>query len=254
MVYAYHKEKTPGTAHPLAMGCILKDNKPDICKLSPIGLLRGMKTGILSSCHIKPDELNELRKCWGAAIANRIVKGESRKERHFVDFEPLGNDHFYVIWYQPMDCEYSEDVKAIQSLMVDDIHFAISDKPEKNKWALVWLITDTSKPDGRARPHWLYIHEIFEDGVIDEGYEYPKCAIQRKDLEVPPPPFDLTGDVVAAFKAALREESIAKYLIQDRKDVFSLAYSQKGVLPLVAKMKEYMANKANSADAKNRRG
>lgn len=56
MVYAYHKEKTPGTAHPLAMGCILKDNKPDICKLSPIGLLRGMKTGILSFCHIKPDE------------------------------------------------------------------------------------------------------------------------------------------------------------------------------------------------------
>lgn len=202
----------------------------------------------------KKKRLSELEKSWGAAIANRIVKGESRKERHFVDFEPLVNDHFYVLWYQPTDCEYSEDVKAIQSLMVDDIHFAISDKPEKNKWALMWRITDTSKPHGRARPHWLYIHEIFEDGVIDEGYEYPQCAIQRKDLEVPPPPFDLTGDVVTAFKAAVREESIAKYLIQDREDVFSLAYSQKGVLPLIGKMKEYMANKANSADAKNRRG
>lgn len=201
----------------------------------------------------KKIRLNELEKCWGAAIANRIVKGESRKERQFLDFEPLGNDHFYVLCYQPTDCEYSEDVKTIQSLMVDDIHFAISDEPMKNKWALVWRITDTSKPDGRARPHWLYIHEIFENGVIDEGYEYPKCAIQRKDLEVPPPPFDLTGDVVAAFKVAVREESIAKYLIQDMKDVFSLAYSQKGLLPLITKMKEYMANKGNSAGAKNRR-
>ena len=57
MVYAYHQQKTPKNAHPLAMGCILKDYKPDICKLSPIGLLRGMETGKLSFCHVKPNEV-----------------------------------------------------------------------------------------------------------------------------------------------------------------------------------------------------
>ena len=57
MVYACHQEKTPNTAHPLAMGCILKDYKPDICKFSPIGLLRGMDTGILSYCHVQPHEV-----------------------------------------------------------------------------------------------------------------------------------------------------------------------------------------------------
>ena len=56
MVYAFHQEKTPDTAHPLAMGCILKDYKPDICKFSPIGFLRGMETGRVSFCHIKPYE------------------------------------------------------------------------------------------------------------------------------------------------------------------------------------------------------
>lgn len=202
----------------------------------------------------KKERIKELEKTWGAAIANRIVKGENRKGCQFVEFEPLGNDHFYVLWYQPVDCEYSDDVKAIQSLMVDDIHFARSDKPEKNKWALVWRITDASKPHGRSKPHWMYIHEVFEDGVIDKGYQYPKCAIQRKDLEVPSPPFELTGDVVAAFKATVQEASVAKYLIQDIEKIFSLAYSKKGVPLLISKMKGYMANKANSADAKKRRG
>ncbi|KPA19764.1 hypothetical protein MHK_000040 [Candidatus Magnetomorum sp. HK-1] len=56
MVYAYHKQKKPNTVHPLAMGCILMDHKPDICKLSPIGLLRGMETGMLSFCYVKPNE------------------------------------------------------------------------------------------------------------------------------------------------------------------------------------------------------
>lgn len=56
MVYAFHQEKTPSTAHPLAMGCILKDHKPDICKFAPIGLLRGMETGRLSFCHVKPNK------------------------------------------------------------------------------------------------------------------------------------------------------------------------------------------------------
>ncbi len=57
MVYDYHKEKIPNTAHPLAMGCILKDHKPDICKFSPIGPMRSMETGRLSYCHVQPYEV-----------------------------------------------------------------------------------------------------------------------------------------------------------------------------------------------------
>ncbi len=187
----------------------------------------------------KKTRLKELEKIWGAAIANRIIRSENRNMRSFSDFEPLGKDHFYVLWFQPVACEYSDDVKAIQSLMVGDIHFASADKVEKNKWALVWRITNSSTPHRTAKPHWLYIHEVFENGIIDEEYEYPKCAIQRKDLEVPSPPFEITSDVAEAFKKAIQEEEIAKYLIQDCRDVFSLAYSLKGMPLLIGKMKEY---------------
>ena len=191
---------------------------------------------------------------WGAAIANQIVRSGKRNTQSFSDFEPLGEDHFYVIWFQPTDCEYSDDVKAVQSLMVDDIHFASADKVEKNKWVLVWRITGSDAPHRTAKPYWLFIHEVFENGIIDEGYEYPKCAIQRRDLEVPPPPFAITSDIAASFKKAIQEKEIAKHLIQSSRDVFSLSYSLKGMPLLISKMKEYMPKKANAADGKRRRG
>jgi hypothetical protein len=127
--------------------------------------------------------------------------------------------------------------------MVDDIHFASSDKVEKNKWALVWRITDSSKPHKTAKPHWLYIHEIFENGVIDEGYEYPKCAIQRKDLDIPTYPFEITDIVSVAFKNEIQKKDVAKYLIQHNRDVFSLGHSLKGLGLLISKMKENLANR-----------
>ncbi len=204
----------------------------------------------------KRARLKELEMSWGAAIANRIVRSENRNMRSLLDFEPLAEDHFYVLWFRPIECEYSDDVKAIQSIMVGDIHFASTDKVEKNKWALVWRITSSSTPHKTAKPHWLYIHEVFENGIIDEQYSYPKCAIQRKDLEVPSPPFEITSDVAEAFKKAIQEKEIARYLIQedDMDSIFSLADSLKGMPPLISKMKEYMANKANAADARRRRG
>ena len=69
-----------------------------------------------------------------------------------------------------------------------------------------------------------------------------------------PPPFEITGEVANAFKKSVQERDIAKHLIQDERDVFNLAYSLKGIPSLISKMKEYMANIANAADAKKRRG
>lgn len=202
----------------------------------------------------KKTRLKELEKIWGAAISNRVVRNLNTSTWSIADFEPLGEDHFYVLWYQPMECEYSDDVTAVESLIQDDIHFARADKVERNKWALVWRITDSSTPHKTVKPSWLYIHDVFEDGVTDKGYEYPKCAIQRKDLDIPAPPFEITDDVSKAFKMAIQEEDIAKFFVQEDREVFSLAYSFKGMPLLMARMKKYVANKENAADAKKRRG
>ena len=202
----------------------------------------------------KKERIKELERIWDASIANGTIKRKQKIKRSFSDFELLGNDHLYVLWFQPVDCEYSEDVKTIKSFMTDDIHFSKNDKVKKNKWALVWRITDSNKPHASAKPYWLYIHEIIENGVVDKGYEYPKCAIQRNDMKVPSPPFDLTPEIVSVFKLAIQENEIAEYLIQKGQDVFSLSHSQIGIPLLLDKMRKIMANKPNVADAKNRRG
>ena len=202
----------------------------------------------------KKKQIKELERTWNTAIANRVIPKKHQKPNHFEDFEFLTEDHFYVLWYQPCDCEYSYDVKAVESVMVYDIHFAKSDKVKNDKWALVWRITNKSKPHKSFSPRWLYIHDLFEEGIVDEGYEYPKVAIQRSDKEIPPPPFEITKEVESAFKSTVIQKDIAKYLIQDDKEVFSLKYSLKGIPILITKMKDYMANKTNAADAKKRRG
>ena len=186
----------------------------------------------------KKTRLEELEKSWGSAISGGIIRGKKSNDQSFENFELLGNSHFYIRCYQPGNFEYADDVKAIQDLMKEDAHFDRNDKVEKNKWVLLWQMTNSSKPDGRVKPRWLYIHEVFENGIIDEGYEYPKCAMQRNDMETPDPPFEITGDIISAFKKVVQEESVAKYLIPDKEVVFTLAHSQKGIPLLIRGMKK----------------
>lgn len=69
---------------------------------------------------LKKARLIKLEKAWGTAIANRIIKNPNGKSTAFIDFEPLGEDHFYVLWYQPDVFKYSKDLEAIKPLIVDD--------------------------------------------------------------------------------------------------------------------------------------
>lgn len=78
---------------------------------------------------LKRSRLKELEQNWGAAIANPIFRNNKNNNiPAFVDFDLLGDDHFYVLWYRLVECEYSDDVKAIESFMADNIHFARTDK------------------------------------------------------------------------------------------------------------------------------
>lgn len=191
----------------------------------------------------KKMQIVELERTWNAAIANRVFPKMQQEQNHFKEFEFLKENHFYVIWYKPCDCEYSEDVKAIERVMVNDIHFAQIDEVDIDKWVLIWRITNSSKPHKTEHPRWMYIHDLYGKGIVDEGYEYPMVAVQRNDRVVPsPPPFEITKEVESAFKATVIKEEIAKYLIQDDREIFSLKYSLKGIPILIKQMKKYMSN------------
>ena len=53
-VFSFHKLQLPKNVRKDAMGCMLMDCKPSICRLSPVGQARGMITGRLSYEYIEP--------------------------------------------------------------------------------------------------------------------------------------------------------------------------------------------------------
>ena len=69
----------------------------------------------------KKVQIKELERTWNAAIANRILPKKPVDQNCFADFEFLTKDHFYVVWYQPGDCKYSDAVKYTCA----QVHFAI---------------------------------------------------------------------------------------------------------------------------------
>jgi len=188
----------------------------------------------------KLERLKELEVLRGAAVASTILPCSENQETSFSDFELLGDDHFYVSWYQKSQCNHSDELKAIEDLILDEMHFSPLDPIQKNKWILAWKITNSGKPHKSSRPYWIYIHEVYDNGVTDSDYDYGKCAIQRRDLKTPEEPFEITDSVAAAFRQSLEDEAIAKYFIQRDEEVFSISRSTKGLRPLIERMKQHL--------------
>lgn len=189
----------------------------------------------------KKERLNELYSLWGKAVANKMVVSESSRTK-FEEFELLSNDHFYVSWYQTTDCEYSSDLEAVSDVIESDIHFLPTDDIKNNKWVLMWQKTNTDTADKRVNPTWLYIHDIFENGVKDQGYEYTSVAIERNDLEIPAKPFELTSKVVNALKLAVENEANNKFFIQSDKEVYDTNFAQQNLSGLIHDMKAAVKN------------
>ena len=53
-VYSYHKKVLPQWVNKDAMGCILMEDKPAICRLSPLGKCSGMVTGKVTYEYLPP--------------------------------------------------------------------------------------------------------------------------------------------------------------------------------------------------------
>lgn len=188
----------------------------------------------------KKNKLSKLKDVWSAAIANG-VDTRRNKQKKFESFELLSERDFYVGWYgTPEDVEYSEDVKSVEGDIINQLHYANKDKLEKNKWILVWKVNDDSTPDTDVDPHWLFIHDIFEDGILNES-TYRKCVVQLGSKRVPPEPFKLSKEVIHAFWSVVEKPGVSEYLIQGND--FDLKESFKGVPKLIKGMKSILRNK-----------
>lgn len=203
--------------------------------------LKSKAVALYPSISAKKECLNELYRLWGKAIANKLVISEESGTK-FEEFELLSNEHFYVSWYQTADCEYSSDLDAVSDVIESDMHFLPTDDIKKNKWVLMWQKTNTDTADKRVNPTWMYIHDIFENGIKDQDYEYTTVAIERNDLDRPAEPFELTEKVVAALKSAVENEVNHAYFIQSEKEVYDTNFAQQNLSRLIDDMKDIVAN------------
>lgn len=192
----------------------------------------------------KKIKLNYLFDIWHKAVASGVVTEGDVDLRDFSNFELLSNDQFYVTYYKPAESEYSKEVEIIKSVIANDAHFLKDDDVEPNKWVLMWRITSEGKPHMTAKPEWLFIHDVFENGVIDDDYEYTTLAIERSDRESPTPPFELTKEVIIALKESVVKNELSQYFIQNYEvDGFYLNHAKKGLPDLIRSMKLIMKNK-----------
>ncbi|XCN73984.1 MAG: phospholipase D family protein [Candidatus Electrothrix aestuarii] len=182
----------------------------------------------------KKQKLNELYSVWNKAVSHGLAV-QDQPVAKFEDFDLLSNDQFYITWYQNADCKHSDELQAIKEFIDDEIHFLPEDNIQKNKWVLMWRITNTDTADKRTNPRWLYIHELFKGGITESNYKYTTAAIQRNDLEKPSEPFELTKDVINALKEAVEKKSNRDYFVQG--DLYETKKAQEKLGQLVTDMK-----------------
>lgn len=190
----------------------------------------------------KMSKLSELYEKWGSAATGDIIKNESTKAK-FSDFELLTNDHFYISWYNEYGTTYSPEAEKIKSEIDDESHFLPDDNIKKDKWVLSWRLTNKMVPDKKTKPNWVYIHEIISNGIIENDYEYTTLAFQKENTTVPEPPFELTADVISAFKDAICTEQLSPYFIQKDHKLYKLSKAQEKLPELIKQMKININNK-----------
>lgn len=196
----------------------------------------------------KMECLAKLEETWGAAISNKIF-GDNKLLRDadhdvdFRDFELLSKDHFYVFSVKRVNVKYSKELEEIRTKIRTDIHLLSEDEVSKNKWFLTWQETKSGTPHKTAPLEWIYAHEIYENGVIEEDYEFPKCVVERNDLPTPPPPFRIDKDVSAVFKKIIQEKGVKKFFISDDVKPVKLEKGFEGTPLLISRMREELAKK-----------
>jgi hypothetical protein len=184
----------------------------------------------------KLERVAKLQSIWNNAFSRGIIKPQIARVRSIHDFQLTSTEEFYVLWYMNADYDYSPELERIKSRIASEIHFHPEDEPKENRFVLTWRKTAHDAVDGRTKPSWMYIHEIFREAIVAEDYEYTTAAIQRNDLESPPEPFEITDELAERFSKVISSKVLHSYLVQDEEN-FRLSATHKGLPRLLAALR-----------------
>jgi hypothetical protein len=157
----------------------------------------------------KLDRIEKLRKEHRKAISHGLIQQNITRLKSFSDYSHERDGIFYFSWYVNGYTEYTDYVpKNVQDDIAAEVHLSPDDLKPDCQWILYWLKTSSGKVDRRSSPSWVYVHELFENGCSDNGYEM--LCLQRKSMHVPKKPFDETDPIfIKAFRNVMNYEKFS---------------------------------------------
>lgn len=193
----------------------------------------------------KRDRLSRLRIEWNRAWSHGVLQDlEKRLIPSFGEYDPQRDGEIHVAWCCEGATEYTDAVaEAVLSDIVDEVHLAPDDLKPLDQWVLSWVATQKGGVHNGRKPVLMYVHEIFENGTHDPGYE--SLCVQRSSFDLPPKPFDeAEADFIEVFRrvisrdefSALRGETNDVWRLVDKVGVTSRFWE--------ALREEYAAKKA----------
>lgn len=186
--------------------------------------LRKLAIQCYPSIEDKKSRLSELELLSRLGISKGIIASPETMVSIF-DYEPVSGSNLSVVWWRNVDAPRDESVLAandsslvgsgFQNCVADWTTALNDDDLEEGVWVLLWRVRKDGMPDQRDRPRWMYVHQAIRNAINDDGYK--KIVIQRKDMKLPLPPFELSPMTQQAIKAVLRREDFASFREQDDK-------------------------------------
>lgn len=158
----------------------------------------------------KVARVERLRQERRMAMSHGIIQNELDEVQSFDSYSLDRDGKVYFAWYINEDSGYTDEVPvAIQNDIEAEVHLSQDDIQPKCQWILHWLLSPSGAVDGRSKPVWVYVHEVFKNGCDDQGYEM--LCIERSSLDRPTKPFNEKEDLfINSFRSVMNREEFAE--------------------------------------------
>jgi len=173
------------------------------------------------------------------------------------NYKPLSDKDFYIVYHIHDEAIFTDEANKIRDLIEDSMNVSEKDDIEEGKWILTWAASDNCSPilewhiQGQENvqdpPRWIYIDRIIKNGVVAEGQDkdYPKLAIQLKNKNKPPFPFELDDRAISSFIETMRIQKFIDIFTDNKVEVFSVntAFKNNNFQKFITEMKKIYEKK-----------
>jgi predicted nucleic-acid-binding protein len=155
----------------------------------------------------KLERIDKLREENRKALAHGIYELEEKDMNRVKPFNEYSCERDGLVFFVPYLGGETVYDPSLPEVIMDDIysivHLSPKDIKPTSQWILHWKITGKGFVHGKFIIEWVYIHEVFDNGTQDPGYE--AVGIQRESLNIPEnKPFDETDpQFLAIFKKVM---------------------------------------------------